>query len=50
MLELASLGAGVLHSRSVELGMNYDVVIHVRSSFNDNIGTLVVSEDKIMEN
>ncbi|WP_000352896.1 aspartate kinase, partial [Leptospira interrogans] len=49
MLELASLGAGVLHSRSVELGMNYDVVIHVRSSFNDNIGTLVVSEDKIME-
>ncbi len=49
MLELASLGAGVLHSRSVELGMNYDVVIHVRSSFNENIGTLVVSEDKIME-
>ncbi|PJZ69170.1 aspartate kinase [Leptospira perolatii] len=49
MLELASLGAGVLHSRSVELGMNYDVVIHVRSSFNDNPGTLVVSEDKIME-
>ncbi|TGK12132.1 aspartate kinase [Leptospira fletcheri] len=49
MLELASLGAGVLHSRSVELGMNYDVVIHVRSSFNQNPGTLVVSEDKIME-
>lgn len=49
MLELASLGAGVLHSRSVELGMTYDVVIHVRSSFNDNPGTLVVNEDKIME-
>ncbi|TGK02709.1 aspartate kinase [Leptospira langatensis] len=49
MLELASLGAGVLHSRSVELGMNYDVVIHVRSSFNDNPGTLVVNEEKIME-
>ncbi|AXX14680.1 MULTISPECIES: aspartate kinase [Leptospira] len=49
MLELASLGAGVLHSRSVELGMNYDVVIHVRSSFNENQGTLVMSEDKIME-
>lgn len=49
MLELASLGAGVLHSRSVELGMNYDVVIHVRSSFNNNPGTLVVNEDKIME-
>ncbi|AVV51783.1 Aspartokinase [Leptospira santarosai] len=49
MLELASLGAGVLHSRSVELGMNYDVIIHVRSSFNENRGTLVMSEDKIME-
>ncbi|URD70460.1 aspartate kinase [Leptospira borgpetersenii] len=49
MLELASLGAGVLHSRSVELGMNYDVVIHVRSSFNENQGTFVMSEDKIME-
>ncbi|MBM9590203.1 aspartate kinase [Leptospira sp. 201903075] len=49
MLELASLGAGVLHSRSVELGMNYNVVIHVRSSFHDKPGTLVMSEDKIME-
>ncbi len=49
MLELASLGAGVLHSRSVELGMNYNVVIHVRSSFHDRPGTLVMSEDKIME-
>ena len=45
MLELASLGAGVLHSRSVEFAKNYDVVIHVRSSFNQNPGTLVVSED-----
>lgn len=49
MLELASLGAGVLHSRSVELAMNYGVVIHVRSSFNQNTGTLVVSEEKLME-
>jgi aspartate kinase len=49
MLELASLGAGVLHSRSVELAKNYDVVIHVRSSFHLEPGTLVVSEDKIME-
>lgn len=49
MLELASLGAGVLHSRSVELAMNYGVVIHVRSSFHERPGTLVVSEDKIME-
>lgn len=49
MLELASLGAGVLHSRSVELAMNHGVVIHVRSSFHDKPGTLVLSEDKIME-
>ncbi|MBE7412462.1 MAG: aspartate kinase [Leptospiraceae bacterium] len=49
MLELASLGAGVLHSRSVELAMNYGVTIHVRSSFNQSIGTLVVSEEKLME-
>ncbi|MCZ8155284.1 MAG: aspartate kinase [Leptospira sp.] len=49
MLELASLGAGVLHSRSVELAMNYNVVIHVRSSFHEKSGTLVMSEDKIME-
>jgi len=49
MLELASLGAGVLHSRSVELAMNYNVVIHVRSSFHERPGTLVMSEEKIME-
>lgn len=49
MLELASLGAGVLHSRSVELAMNYDVVIHVRSSLNETTGTLVLSEESIME-
>ncbi|MCX7999122.1 MAG: aspartate kinase [Leptospiraceae bacterium] len=49
MLELASLGAGVLHSRSVELAKNYDVVIHVRSSFHLNPGTLVVSEEKLVE-
>lgn len=49
MLELASLGAGVLHSRSVELAKNYDVVIHVRSSYKEIPGTLVVSEEKLME-
>ncbi|MCB1141884.1 MAG: aspartate kinase [Leptospiraceae bacterium] len=49
MLELASLGAGVLHSRSVELAKNYNVVIHVRSSFHREPGTLVVSEEMIME-
>jgi aspartate kinase len=50
MLELASLGAGVLHSRSVEFAKNYGVTIHVRSSYNQNQGTLVVSEDKLVEN
>lgn len=50
MLEMASLGAGVLHSRSVEMAMNYGVTIHVRSSFHSEEGTLVVSEEKIMEN
>lgn len=49
MLELASLGAGVLHSRSVEFAKKYDVVIHVKSSFNYNDGTKVVSENEIME-
>lgn len=49
MLELASLGAGVLHNRSVEFAKKYGVIIQVRSSFNHNEGTLVVSEDQIME-
>ncbi|MCS6972597.1 MAG: aspartate kinase [Turneriella sp.] len=49
MLELASLGAGVLHNRSVEFAKKYGVTIHVRSSFNFNEGTKVVSEDMIME-
>jgi aspartate kinase len=49
MLELASLGAGVLHSRSVEFAKKYGVVIHVKSSFNYNEGTKVVSESEIME-
>lgn len=49
MLELASLGAGVLHGRSVELAKKYGVVLHVRSSFHENPGTLVVSEEDILE-
>ena len=49
MLELASLGAKVLHSRSVELAKNYNVVIQVRSTFENKPGTLVVKEDKSME-
>lgn len=49
MLELARLGAGVLHSRSVELASKNNVIIHVRSSLNNQSGTLVVPEDQIME-
>jgi aspartate kinase len=49
MLELASLGAGVLHNRAVEFAKKYGVVIHVKSSFNYNEGTKVVSENDIME-
>lgn len=50
MLELASLGAKVLQTRSVEFAKKYNVPLVVRSSFNDNAGTLVVEEDKDMEN
>lgn len=49
MLELASLGAKVLHSRSVELAKNYNVPLQVRSSFENLPGTMVVKEDKTME-
>lgn len=49
MLELASLGAGVLQSRSVEFASNYKVPLHVRSFLHDNVGTYVVPEDDQME-
>jgi aspartate kinase len=49
MLELASLGAKVLQTRSVEFAKKYEVPVVVRSSFNKNPGTLVVKEDKEME-
>jgi len=49
MLELASLGAKVLQTRSVEFAMKYNVPVVVRSSFNNNEGTLVTKEDKEME-
>jgi aspartate kinase len=49
MLELASLGAKVMHSRSIEFAKKYHVTIHVRSSFNDEPGTLIVEEAKEME-
>jgi len=49
MMEMASLGAKVLQTRSVELAMNYNVRIQVRSAFTDSPGTYVVSEDEIVE-
>ena len=52
MLELASLGAKVLQTRSVELAMRYKVRLRVLSSFednDDNAGTLVCAEEDIME-
>lgn len=49
MLEMASLGAKVLQTRSVEMAMNHNVVVQVLSSFNDVPGTLLVKEEDIME-
>ncbi len=49
MMEMASLGAKVLHIRSVEFAMRYGMPLHVRSSFSDDTGTLVVEEDESME-
>ena len=49
MLELASLGAKVMQSRSVEFAKKFGVVFEVRSSLNDNPGTLVKEETRSME-
>ncbi|MRG72402.1 aspartate kinase [Alphaproteobacteria bacterium HT1-32] len=49
MLEMASLGAKVLQTRSVELAMKYKVRLQVLSSFTGGPGTLVVDEDEIVE-
>jgi aspartate kinase len=49
MLELASLGTKILQTRSVEFAKKYGVPVVVRSSFNNNPGTLVVKEDEEME-
>ncbi|MCB2107828.1 MAG: aspartate kinase [Rhodobacteraceae bacterium] len=50
MLEMASLGAKVLQTRSVEMAMKHGVRVQVLSSFSDAPGTLVCDEDEIMEN
>jgi aspartate kinase (EC 2.7.2.4) len=47
MLELASLGAAVLHPRSVELAMKYNIPLIVRSSFNQNPGTIVKEVNQV---
>ena len=49
MLEMASLGTKVLHTRSVEIAMNHKVRLQVRSTFTETPGTLMVDEDEIME-
>ncbi len=49
MLEMASVGAKVLQTRSVELAMKYGVRLQVLSSFDNVPGTMVVGEDEIME-
>ncbi len=49
MLEMASVGAKVLQTRSVELAMKYGVRLQVLSSFDSVPGTMVVGEDEIME-
>ncbi len=49
MLEMASLGAKVLQTRSVEIAMNHRVRLQVLSCFDDAPGTLVVDEDEIVE-
>ena len=49
MLEMASLGAKVLQTRSVELAMNHNLKVQILSSFQDLPGTLIVSEDEMVE-
>jgi len=49
MLELASLGAKVMQSRSVEFAKKFEVIFEVRSSLNENPGTIVKEETKSME-
>jgi len=49
MLELTGLGAQVMHPRSIEIGRKYEVKIHVRSSFTDTPGTLIMNEVPGME-
>ena len=49
ILEMSSSGSKVLHPRSVELAMKYGIKIHVRSTFSEKLGTMVVKEEKELE-
>jgi aspartate kinase len=49
MLELAAVGARVMHPRAVEIGELYGVRIHVRSSFHDGVGTMIVAQVPVEE-
>jgi aspartate kinase len=49
MLEMASLGAQVMQARSIEVAKKFDVPLHVRSSFSQNSGTMIIKEVKRME-
>ncbi|MGA2065721.1 MAG: aspartate kinase [Thermoguttaceae bacterium] len=48
MLELATAGAGVMHNRSIEFAKKFGVPVHVRSSFSDQPGTMIVAEPEIV--
>jgi len=50
MLEMASSGAQVMQSRSIEMAGKFNIPLHVRSSFTSQEGTWIVKEDKSMEN
>lgn len=49
MIEMASVGAGILHSRSVAIAKRYNVKIHIRNIANDNPGTIITHEVPQME-
>ncbi len=49
MLEMASLGAQVMQARSIEVAKKFDIPIHVRSSFSQKEGTMIISDTKKLE-
>ncbi|MBA8666955.1 aspartate kinase [Holosporaceae bacterium 'Namur'] len=49
MLEMASSGAKVLHARCVEIAMKFNLKMQVLSSFDEEVGTMIVGEDQIVE-